>query len=179
MQLEIFGKEHHGASLSKLDFGPTFNSQIVDWIKSDKNFLVILGPTGTGKTYLTSALYVHFLEKSLSIRYWKESTFFSRIRDSFNEEGAGDFLTVVKRVTDDFTVLYDDLGSQIPTDFRMDVLFHLIDERYNSCLPTFFSSNLSREDIYQMYGKRIYSRLFAQRNTIIDMEDFPDLRNPK
>ncbi len=80
---------------------------------------------------------------------------------------------------DDEFVILDDVASGINPDkvtyrdleFRREVFFSFLDYRYNSKKPTVITSNLTREQFKQVYSERIFSRLFAKENTIIEIFD--------
>jgi len=74
-------------------------------------------------------------------------------------------------LVDDEFVIYDDLGSTGLNDWRKEVLFEFLDQRYVSMKPTIVTSNLTREEIYQQIHPRVASRLFAKENTLIEVRD--------
>lgn len=76
---------------------------------------------------------------------------------------------------DDEFVIVDDIGGTIDADktqknwdWRSEVLYEIIDYRYNSLLPTIFTSNFTKDQLYQIYSKRTLSRLFASENVIVE-----------
>lgn len=140
-----------------------------------KNFLVYLGSPGIGKTYLCAAFTEWALMKFNSFRYWNESELFTRVRASIDET-KGDYLQCLKLLIDDEFVIIDDLGSTGLTEWRKEVIFDAIDERYNSALPTVVTSNFSVAEIKQLYHPRLSSRLFAAENVIIEINEGTDLR---
>lgn len=143
-----------------------------------KHNLVLIGPPGTGKTYICSALIDVMLDYTLdprSFRVYKEINLLSKLRSKISD-GCGDYDAYLKELVDDRMIIIDDLGSSSHTEFREDVLFSLLDYRYERRLPTIFSTNLSKGDINETYNDRIYSRLFAEENTVIDMRGMPDRR---
>jgi len=75
---------------------------------------------------------------------------------------------IEEMVKEDFVIL-DDLGSTGLNDWRKEVLFEFIDQRYASERPTVITSNLTFEEIQQNLHPRVASRLFAKENTIIQI----------
>lgn len=53
----------------------------------------------------------------------------------------------------------DDLGVEQETDFNRDIITTLIDVRYRSGKPTWFTTNLQTNEINTRYGERTLSRL--------------------
>lgn len=140
-----------------------------------KNMLVFCGNPGIGKTYLCAAFMEWIITEFDAFRYWHEDNLLQRVRDSISE-GNGDYFRALSYLIDDPIVILDDLGCNKPNEWREEIIFHTIDERYNSMLPTIITSNLSKQDFRDKYHPRIASRLFAKENIIIELHDEPDLR---
>lgn len=133
------------------------------------------GNPGIGKTYLCAALAEWYHKTFDTFRYWNEHQLLKRLRDVISE-GKGDYLDALQFAIDDQFLMFDDMGSQGHNEWREEIHFALIDQRYNSELPTLITTNYSREDIKKIYHPRLYSRLFAKENTIIEIIDGTDLR---
>lgn len=152
--------------------------KVIDWITGDKNFLVYLGCPGIGKTYFCSSIIPWIHGKVKSYRYWKERDFFSRLRQEMNLL-KGDWQDSMQYLLDNHLMMYDDLGSIGINEWRKEIIFSLIDMRYESKLPTIFTSNLSSHELTQTLGKRVASRLFARENLVIENHEGQDLRQFK
>ncbi len=141
----------------------------MNWFTAGRNFLVYTGCPGAGKTYFCYALLNYIKDSSLkrTYRYWNERSLLSKVRASM-EETKGDFRDQLKNLTDDHFLIIDDLGSSGYTDWRRDTIFDLIDIRYESTLPTVFTSNLNRDQMLSTFGERAHGRLFATENTFLE-----------
>jgi DNA replication protein DnaC len=144
-------------------------------MKEGKNFLVILGPPGVGKTYFCSALIEWIYGKVPTFRYWHEREFFTRIRGVVGAS-SGEYSKEVENMLDDHFVMYDDLGCCGINDWRKEILLSMIDIRYESAKPTVITTNLTKKNIHDGLGDRSASRLFDRTNLIIDMSSMPDRR---
>lgn len=145
------------------------------FLEKKKNFLVFCGNPGIGKTYFCAAFVEWAIRKFSSFRYWHEDKLLQRVRQSI-ASGTTDFFKELEFLTDDDLLMIDDLGCNKPNEWREEIMFHLLDTRYNSGKATIFTSNLTREEFKDRYHHRIYSRLFAQENIIIEIHDGADLR---
>jgi DNA replication protein DnaC len=142
-----------------------------------KNFLVYCGSPGIGKTYLCAALTGWAFDKfGQNWRYWKENDLLKKLRESMDTM-QGDYLDVLKYMIDADFLILDDIGSSTKqSDWREEVLFAVIDYRYNNLLPTMFTSNYSQAEFTEKYHKRVHSRLFSNDNIIIEIHDGVDFR---
>lgn len=175
-QRKNFGQRFEGATLSKAgnSLGSSAIEQIQRSIQSKKNFLVLLGAPGTGKTYLCAAIAGLSLGFYDTVRCWKEEYLFAHLRDSI--ERFGDYANSLKFALDDQLTILDDLGSTPVNDWRKEIIFNTVDIRYASMLPTIVTSNLTKQEISYRYEPRTADRLFAKENTIIDLFDAVSLR---
>lgn len=175
LQRELVGKRYGGASLSGIAIGGERAREVSSWIERRKNFLVFLGGAGIGKTYFCAALIPWIYKKVSSFRYWEEREFQLRVR-SVISDSSGDYMREVKYILDDEFVMIDDLGSGGFSDWKKEITLAAIDLRYESELPTVFTSNLTRKEVESGFGFRAASRLFAAENTIIEMHGAKDQR---
>ena len=163
-----------GASLSKIQGFDSELPKILEWLKKPRNFLVLFGPPGIGKTYLCAALIERILPRySQSWRYWNEAKLLSHIRKSMEE--FGEYTVTAMNATDDEFLMLDDIGSSKRNDWREEVLFSIIDSRYNSQKPTVLTGNLTMEEL-SAYHPRLLSRIGAKENCIINTSGCFDRR---
>lgn len=177
LQRELIGKRYEGASLSGCSFGNGGDDakNVLDWMKSGKNFLVVMGPPGVGKTYFCSALIEWIAKKHSFFRYWHEKDFFTRLR-GIVRDNSGEWSKEIEYIMDDDFIMYDDLGFEGINDWRKGVILSMIDFRYESMKPTVITTNLNKKFIYDHLGNRTYSRIFDKSNLIIDMSEMKDRR---
>lgn len=108
----------------------------------------------------------------------------SNVKESFHLKGDSD--DQIRYLIDHDFYIYDDLGStgfginKESTDvtWKQRVWFIILEERLSSGRPTIITTNYSRQKIKDNCGERTYSRMYAESNCIIEMFDYPDLRNP-
>lgn len=144
-------------------------------MKGKKDFLIYCGNPGIGKTYFCAAMYEYALQNFKSVRYWNESELLKKIRGSM-DEFKGDYLDCLKYLIDDEFVMLDDIGSTGLNEWRKEVIFDAIDERYNCMMPTVITSNFSVREFKEFFHQRVSSRLFGKDNYIIEILDGDDLR---
>lgn len=172
---QVFGQRYTNANLGSIALGEREVEAIHRWITKEKSICFVTGKAGTGKTYLCAASYDYLLEKyngRMSLKYFSEPRFYSQIRSSQD----GEYYPQIEHAASSKFVFYDDLGACGLTDWRRETFFSFIDIRYSSQLPTMIVSNLSDKEIYESFGSRIHSRIFAEDNIIVSFDNLPSRR---
>lgn len=123
----------------------------------------VYGPTGTGKTYLMGSIYNYFKQngKEPTILYYPE--FIRKIKSKISNNSYDLYIDLIR---DEEILIIDDIGAENITEFvRDEVLGPIINHREAEKLPTFFSSNLSIDDLAELLsnGKTTVDRTKALR----------------
>ena len=173
-----FGPRYLESSLARFNAPVWACDLIAGWLREPKHFLVYHGAKGIGKTDLCASIIPWAFENFDFIRYHKDDVLLSRLRERMHFR-EGEYLKILENMIDDDFVILDDIGSGInpekeskrDLEWRREILFNFVDYRYNSLKPTLFTSNLTKEQFYEIYCERICSRLFAKENTIVGLWD--------
>lgn len=177
IQKRFFGKKFLGASIGKVYFPAIREGKDpLVWIDHPDKFLIVLGPPGTGKTYFCSALVGLVYRKVSTIRVYNERDLLDKLRISISQNMVGSYLQYLHYMIDDDIIIIDDIGSSRHNEWHTEVITDLVDFRYEKCLPTIFTSNLTEDEFYKIYGARVAGRLFAKENTVMDFSEMPDWR---
>jgi DNA replication protein DnaC len=116
------------------------------------------GPVGTGKTHQAWAWWRRWYESQeehqdwarASVQFYTAPDLFDQIRRSYRDEPfvLGRSLLVI-----------DDLGAERATDWVLEQVQRIIDERWRNCWPMFVTSNYTLSQIGERIGERVASRL--------------------
>lgn len=140
-----------------------------------RNGIIFAGDVGVGKTYALIGLlkYVSLNEKlndsDLSsfdsytgINYGDKMDFHTGTEIASmlrNAVGNDTLYDVVQRLKECRVLVIDDLGTESATDFMLENLYGIINDRYNEMKPVMITTNLSSTDFVNAYGQRTISRL--------------------
>jgi DNA replication protein DnaC len=132
-------------------------------------WLVIAGQTGRGKTRLAAAIANYCRESGKQVMFVVVPDLLDRLRSAYNPQNPRAFDDVFDQVRNVPLLVLDDLGAQSGTAWADEKLFQLINHRYNACLPTVITTNLTVRDLDNRLGSRLTD---PQVSTILLMGTF-------
>ncbi len=121
--------------------------------------IILMGTTGTGKTYLINCVAKALLDSYHSVIYFSSTDLiegFSRIMKDEGEQELSDAL-----LESDLLVI-DDLGTEMVNSFTTSKLFYLINQRMIHGKSVIISTNLSFKGMRDLYSDRIVSRIMSE-----------------
>ena len=125
--------------------------------------LLLHGPPGTGKTLLACiVLNELMLFRGRPGRYLNLSRdYYQALRDTFSEssEQHGQASSLQEELCMARYLVIDDFGIERGTEWEEEVLYELVDARYNQERFTVVTTNLSKDEIKGISRGRIFSRL--------------------
>ena len=141
-------------------------NSVRDWTDSVEENLAeghglwLMGNTGTGKTTLAMLVSKEVLRRGHTVAIYSLPKLLARIRATFDaglgEESYADFF---ERLCEVDLLHVDDLGAEKQTEWVLEQLYALINERYERRSPIVVTTNLSQEQLEQQIGERTVSRL--------------------
>lgn len=121
--------------------------------------LLLLGPTGLGKTHLALAVANTAMAKGLAVLYDTAQNIFARMEDE--RFGRSDRL-FSPLAFDCGLLVIDDLGAEFASQFNVAALYNIINTRTLVGRPVVISTNLTENELAARYGDRIVSRLIGE-----------------
>jgi len=122
--------------------------------------LWLFGDTGTGKTTLAMLISKAALESGHTVAIYSLPKLLARIRRTYDTEPGGDnYLTFFERLTSVDLLHIDDLGAEKRSDWVLEQLYALINERYEAQRSVLITTNLPHQELEEQIGPRTVSRL--------------------
>ena len=118
------------------------------------------GDAGTGKTTLAMLVSKTALDLGSSVAIYSVPRLLSRIRRTYDAEpGEQSYLDLFDRLSSVDLLHLDDLGSENRTDWVLEQLYALVNERYESQRSLLVTTNLPIAELEHQVGVRTVSRL--------------------
>jgi DNA replication protein DnaC len=137
----------------------TWVENLEDNLASGKG-LWLMGDTGTGKTTLAMLVSKEALAQGRSVAIYSLPKLLARIRRTYDAEPGGDnYLQFFERLTSVDLLHLDDLGAERSTEWVIEQLYALINERYESQRSIVVTTNLDQAQLEEQIGPRTVSRL--------------------
>ncbi len=136
--------------------------------------LLLIGPSGVGKTHLAVAALKEIIKKGIHARFCDYRELLKQIQNSYNPSVQATELDVLKPVFEAEVLLLDDLGAVKPSEWVWDTVSLVLNTRYNDNLTTIITTNFMdgpaagvgaaragrEETLGDRIGERMRSRLF-------------------
>lgn len=129
--------------------------------------LLLIGPTGTGKTHLSTAIAKVLIEKGVEVIYDSAQNIVSAFEKDKFKSGYGAYEPEGTKYLECELLILDDLGTEFISQFTVSCLYNLLNTRMNKGLATIISTNLSPAELSEKYEDRIYSRIVGADTRIL------------
>ena len=141
--------------------------------------LLLQGGCGTGKTHLAVAALQEIIQsdKPGRLLFSNFQDLIQEIQATFDPESPVDKSEVLRPLLEADLLVLDELGSQKPSNFVHDILYYIINSRYNGMRTTIFTTN-NVEDLGDRIGDRLRSRLYEMAS-VIHLTGVDDYRRKK
>jgi DNA replication protein DnaC len=122
--------------------------------------LWFMGDVGTGKTTLAMLVSKAALDAGRTVAIYSVPRLLAEIRDSYDADpGERSYMDFFERLVSVDLLHLEDLGAEKRTDWVLEQLYSLINERYEEERSVLVTTNLPLEDLEQQIGPRTVSRL--------------------
>jgi DNA replication protein DnaC len=146
------------------------------WPRTDEGRgLLMMGGCGVGKTHLAVAALVEIIQsgKPGRLLFSNFQELIQEIQASFDSEAQVSKSEIMRPLLEADLLVLDELGSQKPTTFVQDILYYVINTRYNEERATIFTTNYfdtpadpKEETLTQRIGTRLRSRLYEMASQV-------------
>lgn len=163
--LSYYEGDEEDLSRAKYALGRT--RHYAETFSAESGNLLLIGPTGLGKTHLSTAIARTVLERGYDVVYETIQNVLSDFEYDRFKSGYGETESRGERYLACELLILDDLGTEQTTAFVHSTLYHLLNTRLNHGRQTVINTNLSGEELRDRYNDRITSRLLGEYEVLL------------
>ena len=119
---------------------------------------IFVGKPGTGKTHLAIGIALAIMQQKRSPLFVTVQRLIRRVKDSWHTKDETESQVVEVYASPDLLIL-DEVGVQFGSEFEKQVLFDVLNTRYENRKPSILLSNIPREQLADYLGERVTDRL--------------------
>ena len=119
---------------------------------------IFVGKPGTGKTHLAIGIALEIIQQQRSPVFVTVQRLIRRVKDSWSNQTETESEVVDAFASPDLLIL-DEVGVQFGSEFEKQMLFDVLNERYEKLKPSILLSNIPREQLSDYLGERVTDRL--------------------
>ena len=128
--------------------------------ENDRSNIIFSGNTGVGKTYLSNCIAKVLLDRYYSVIYLSAKELFEAlVKVKMEKSEDQKYLLLIEEVYESDMLIIDDLGTELSNHFTTTEFFHIINRRVNTEKSTIISTNLSLDEMRDIYSERVTSRI--------------------
>jgi DNA replication protein DnaC len=121
--------------------------------------MVMIGGVGTGKTHIAAAICTAVCELGCSVKMTTVNRIIRNVRAAWNRNTDETEAKIIEQHSNVGLLVIDEIGSQYGSDSEKIIINEIINDRYENMLPTIVIGNLSRTEITELLGVRVYDRI--------------------
>lgn len=142
-------------------------------LKGDIQGIFFVGKAGTGKTALACQVLTN-LPEELSAKFVSVPILLNELRDGYSDKYHKN-MDYVKKYVDYDQLVLDDLGAEKTTDWATEILYLIINGRYEEGKGVIVTTNCKPKELSARLGDRVISRL-AEMTKLVRFDTDDDWR---
>jgi DNA replication protein DnaC len=117
------------------------------------------GDVGTGKTSLAMLVSKAAIEAGRSVAIYSVPRLLAEIKDTYDHDSGDSYMQLFRRLCAVDLLHLDDLGAERPTEWVLEQLYSIVNERWQNQRSIVVTTNLGLDELREQLGVRTVSRL--------------------
>lgn len=128
---------------------------------------IFVGNPGTGKTHLAVGIALHVMKQQRSVLFTTVQRAIRRVKDTWAKGSEESESAAINAIAYPDLLILDEVGVQFGSEFEKQVIFDILNERYEKRKPTILLSNIPAKDLSSYLGERVADRLREDGGKVI------------
>lgn len=129
---------------------------------------LFVGKPGTGKTHLAAGIGLQLMrDQNRTVLFTTVMRAVRRVKDSWTKGSTESESQAIAALSFPDLLILDEVGVQFGSDFEKNMLFDVLNERYEKRRPTILLSNLPAEEVTGYLGERVVDRIREDGGRIV------------
>lgn len=141
-----------------LAFANEYADQFAEVSKTGRS-AIFCGKPGTGKTHLAVGVGLYVMACHKLVMFTTVQRMVRRVKDAWRKDSEESESNVIDLLVQPDLLILDEIGVQFGTEFEKNLMFDVLNERYEKRRPTLLLSNLTAPEVKTFLGERVYDRL--------------------
>jgi DNA replication protein DnaC len=141
-----------------LEFAQSYADQFDKVVETGRS-AIFCGRPGTGKTHLAVGVALQVMARGRCAMFTTVQRAMRRVKDTFRKGAEESESQAIAVLTYPDLLIIDEIGVQFGSEFEKNMMFDILNERYEKRRPTLLLSNLTAQEVKLFLGERIYDRL--------------------
>ncbi len=120
---------------------------------------IFCGKPGTGKTHLSVGICLHAMTLNKMVLFTTVQRMVRRVKDSWKKESDESESEAIGLFVQPDLLIIDEIGVQFGSEYEKNLMFDILNERYENSMPSLLLSNLTANEVKAFLGERVFDRL--------------------
>ena len=122
--------------------------------------ILFLGQVGTGKTHLAAAISNYIITQgTIPVKFGNVTSLLGEIKNTYEEDSKKAEYDVIRELSEVELLIIDDLGKEKSTDWSNNIIYRIVNNRYEGYRPLIVTTNYSMEELEKSVGDATTSRI--------------------
>ena len=140
-----------------------------DLVLKEGRSAIFVGKVGTGKTHLAIGIALSIMQQQRSALFVTVQRLIRRVKDSWHTKEETES-QVIDVFASPYLLVLDEVGVQFGSEFEKQVLFDVLNTRYENRKPSILLSNIPKEQLSDYLGERVTDRLRENGGKVIGFD---------
>lgn len=113
--------------------------------------IIFYGPYGVGKTHLACSIANELIKMQKSVVFGSTIKLFGIIKKSYNNEIQENESKIISEFINCDVLIIDDLGKEKPSEWVLEKLYYIINERYEHNKPIIITTNFTENQLIDIF----------------------------